>query len=136
MWPVSAADVAIPTVSASLISPISITSGSCLNTYLRAVLKFSVSSPISLWETLDFLSEWTNSIGSSIVTIWFWYVSLTLFIMAASVVDFPLPVVPVTSTSPLVKRAASETIAGRFISSIDGTLMGMALNTTSYFPIC
>jgi hypothetical protein len=47
--PVSAAVIAREMDSRSLISPIMITSGSCLRTRVRACLKLLESLPISLW---------------------------------------------------------------------------------------
>ena len=49
---------------------------------------------------------------------------LTASIMAASVVDLPEPVRPVTSTSPRGENASSRTIGGRVRSSMLGTSTG------------
>ena len=46
------------------------------------------------------------SIGSSIVRMWSWRSALILSIIAASVVDLPLPVGPVTSTRPRGRSAS------------------------------
>ncbi len=43
--------------------------------------------------------------------------------MAASVVDLPLPVVPVTSMSPRSHSAISASTMGRLSSSNDGTVV-------------
>ena len=56
--------------------------------------------PSSRWLKVALLCGWTNSTGSSSVTMWTALVSLISFRMAASVVDLPEPVAPVTSTSP------------------------------------
>ena len=74
--PVSAADSAVWTVSSSRISPTRITSGSWRSTLRRARLKEAVSMPTSRWLITERTSWWTNSIGSSIVTmcllmVWF-----------------------------------------------------------------
>ncbi|MBI4860057.1 MAG: hypothetical protein HY815_07305 [Candidatus Riflebacteria bacterium] len=69
-WPVSAAEIATRMVSRSRISPITMMSGLCLTTWRSAVRNDSVSVETSLWLTRDLRSRWTNSIGSSIVTMW------------------------------------------------------------------
>jgi hypothetical protein len=51
-----------------------------------------VSAKTSRWFTMQLLCSWTNSIGSSTVTMCSWRSRLTLSIMAASVVLLPLPV--------------------------------------------
>jgi len=50
--------------------------------------------------------------------------------MAASVVDLPEPVGPVTSTSPRGRIAKSVNTFGAFRSDKLGTLLGMARNAT------
>ena len=62
--------------------------------------KLVASAPISRWLTMHRLWRCTNSIGSSIVRMWSVRLRLTSSIIAASVVDLPEPVGPVTSTSP------------------------------------
>ena len=52
---------------------------------------------------MHFLWWWMYSIGSSMVMMWHWRVWLILSIIAASVVDLPLPVGPVTRTRPFVR---------------------------------
>ena len=76
------------------------TSGSCRSTCLSALAKLCVSWPTSRWLTSDCLFVCRNSIGSSTVTMWSARVRLTRSISAASVVDLPEPVGPVTRTSP------------------------------------
>ena len=99
-WPVSAAVSAVPIVSRSRISPRRITSGSWRSAPRRASAKLVASVPISRWLTMQFLWRWRNSIGSSIVMMWSSRVRLISSITAASVVDLPEPVGPVTSTRP------------------------------------
>ena len=110
-WPVSAADIAVCTVSSSRISPIRITSGSWRSTRRRARLKEIVSMPTSRWLITERRSRWTNSIGSSIVTMCAARVELMWSIIAASVVDLPEPVVPVTQHDP---RSSSASRARRW----------------------
>ena len=99
-WPVSAAVSATEMVSRSRISPTRMTSGSCRSTCLSAAPKLCVSWPTSRWLTSERLLPCMNSIGSSTVTMWSARVRLTRSISAASVVDLPEPVGPVTSTRP------------------------------------
>ena len=54
--------------------------------------------------------------------------------MAASVVDLPDPVGPVTSTMPLRSRAISLSCAGSPSSSTVGTLLGMTRSTIEKLP--
>ena len=63
-----------------------------------------VSSPTSRWLTSDFWLPCRNSIGSSTVMMWSARVLFTRSMSAASVVDLPEPVGPVTSTRPRGKR--------------------------------
>ena len=99
-WPVSAAVSAVEIVSRSRISPRRITSGSCRSAARSASAKPVASVPISRWLTTQRLCRCRNSIGSSIVMMWSWRVRLISSIIAASVVDLPEPVGPVTSTRP------------------------------------
>ncbi len=99
-WPVSAAVRAIWIVSRSRISPMRITSGSCRRAERRATGKPLVSLPTSRWLTTQRLCVCRNSIGSSMVTMWSDRVSLISSMIAASVVDLPEPVGPVTRTNP------------------------------------
>src|SRR3989338_1775400 len=66
--PVSAMLSAAWIVSRSRSSPMRITSGSWRRMCRSAAPKVTVSEPTSRWLMTDFLCEWTNSIGSSIVT--------------------------------------------------------------------
>ena len=123
-WPVSAAFIAVSIVSASRISPTRITSGSCRSA-ARALLKLGVG-PISRWVILEHLSRWRNSIGSSMVMMCVRERALMWSTIAASVVDLPEPVTPVTRTSPRSSSAISSRTGGRFSSSMaeadrDGT---------------
>ena len=54
----------------------------------------------------------------------------------ASVVDFPLPVTPVTRTRPLTSLAMVSSTLGRFNSSKVCIFMGMTLNTMPTAPLC
>ena len=107
--PVSAAFTAVAIVSVSRISPITITSG-----FSRRALRSAPENPpwlavsISRWEMTDSRSEYTNSIGSSSVRTCFCMTRLMWLIMAASVVDLPLPVVPAIRMRP---RGASLSLS-------------------------
>ena len=57
---------------------------------------------------MQLLLWWTNSTGSSIVMMWSLRVRFASSMMAASVVDLPLPVGPVTRTSPRGREASLE----------------------------
>ena len=116
-WPVSAAVNAIEVVSKSRISPTSITSGSSRSAALRAAANDMVSEPTSLWLIMLRLCLWRYSIGSSRVIMWQARSRLTMSIMAARVVDLPLPVGPVTKSIPRVFSAKVRTICGRPSSS-------------------
>lgn len=65
-----------------------------------ALAKLWVMGPTSRWFTRHFLDSCTNSIGSSTVSTWPYSVSFRWLTIAASVVDLPEPVGPVTSTRP------------------------------------
>ena len=112
-WPVSAMVRAAWMVSRSRISPMRMTSGSSRRAYLSAFAKLWVSVPTSRWLTMQAWCRWMNSMGSSTVMMWPFRSRLTLSIMAASVVDLPEPVGPVTSTSPRGFSAMRATTAGR-----------------------
>ena len=135
-WPVSAADSAVWTVSSSRISPIRITSGSWRSTRRSARLKDTVSIPTSRWLIAESLSLCTNSIGSSIVTMCFVVVLFMWSIIAASVVDFPDPVVPVSRTMPRSSSASSVTTGGSESSSIVEILFGIARHASEITPRC
>jgi hypothetical protein len=111
-WPVSAAFIAVSTVSASRSSPMRITSGSCRSAARSPVRKLSVSKPISRCVTELRTSACRNSIGFSSVTMCFSARSFTWRTIAASVVDLPEPVTPVTSTMPRSALAIAAS-AGR-----------------------
>ncbi len=135
-WPVSAAERAVCTVSVSRISPTRITSGSWRSTRRSAWPKLFVSRPTSRWLSTERLSECTNSIGSSIVMMCFAISELMWSIIAASVVDLPEPVVPVTSTIPRSSEASSRITSGR-LSSVSGTMFsGIARATIEIVPRC
>ena len=87
-------------VSKSRISPTRMTSGSCRSALRSACANERVSTDTSRWLTIDRLSRCRNSIGSSTVITCEQRELLTWSIIAASVVLLPLPVVPVTRTSP------------------------------------
>ena len=134
--PVSAALRAVSSVSMSRISPTRITSGSWRSTWRSAEANDSVSLPTSRWEMLDITSRCRNSMGSSIVmtlTRRFWF---TWLIIAASAVDLPDPVIPVTRMSPRGLRAISSSTAGRYSSVMVLTSNGMARNANASVPRC
>ena len=112
-WPVSATTRAASMVSRSRISPISTMSGSWRSTCLSDCAKLWVSEKTSRWFTRQPLCSCTNSIGSSTVTMCSCRSRLILSIMAASVVLLPLPVGPVTRTSPRGRLVSSGTDGGR-----------------------
>ena len=68
-WPVSAAVSAVEIASKSRISPTTITSGSCRNTWISARLNERTSLSTSCCTTMARLFSCTNSMGSSMVTI-------------------------------------------------------------------
>src|SRR5512146_2268634 len=67
--------------------------------------------------------------GSSMVMMCSWRSLLTLSIMAASVVDLPEPVGPVTRISPRGFSHSLETMGGRFNCTNDLISNGMTRNT-------
>ena len=111
-WPVSAIFSADSTVSRSRISPISTMSGSSRKAALSAFEKLPVSLWTSRWLTRQPLCWWMYSIGSSIVRMWSFRSMLILSIIAASVVDLPLPVGPVTRTRPRGFSASVDSTIG------------------------
>ena len=133
-WPVSAADRAVWTVSSSRISPTRMTSGSWRSTRRSARLKDAVSWPTSRWLMIELRSRCRNSIGSSIVTMCLCIVRFMWSIIAASVVDLPEPVVPVSRTIPRSSSASREMAEGRLSSSTDLMFTGMARITTETVP--
>ena len=81
-------------------------SGSSRSAARSASLKLCVSLCTSRWFTRQFLCWWMYSIGSSIVRMCSLRSALILSSIAASVVDLPLPVGPVTSTRPRGRSAS------------------------------
>ena len=121
-------------VSKSRISPINTTSGSSRSAARRASVKLLVSACSSRWLTTQFLFMWTNSIGSSMVRMWSCLSVLILSIMAASVVDLPDPVGPVTSTSPRGLSQSLLTTGGSPSWLKDLISKGMSRNTAEVAP--
>ena len=112
-WPVSAMRSADSIVSRSRISPISTTSGSSRSAARRAFENECVSACSSRWLTTHFLCACRYSIGSSIVMMCSWRSLLILSSIAASVVDLPEPVGPVTRTRPRGLSQMPATTGGR-----------------------
>ena len=90
--------------------------------------------PTSRWLITERLSACTNSIGSSIVTMCLPIVSLMWSIIAASVVDLPEPVVPVSSTIPRSSSASRAITGGSASSSIVRIWCGIARPTIEMTP--
>src|SRR3989454_253976 len=134
--PVSAAFSAVSSVSMSRISPIRITSGACRSTWRNAALKEGVWFPPWRWEMLARLSRCRTSMGSSIVMMLPRRFVLMWLIIAASAVDLPDPVTPVTRTSPRGRRPISSSTCGRFRSRIVLTSYGMARKANATVPRC
>jgi len=67
--------------------------------------------------------------GSSIVTMWHLRFALACSMMAASVVDLPLPVGPVRSTRPLGSMASCLRTCGSPSWSTVRTVEGISRNT-------
>ena len=89
------------------------TSGSWRMALRRASLKLTVSVPSSRWVIDATASENRNSIGSSMVMTCTGRVWEMCLISAARVVDLPLPVGPVTSTSPVGMVQKSSSTSGQ-----------------------
>ncbi len=68
------------------------------------------------------------------VMICFSSVILISFSIAASVVDLPLPVGPVTRIRPFSLFTISLNILGSFNSSMEGMLMGIVLKAAATSP--
>ena len=98
--PVSAPVSARRIVSRSRISPTKMMSGSSRSALRKALANDSVCGPTSRWLIRHFFDSCTNSIGSSMVRMWPCSFSLIWLTIAASVVDLPEPVGPVTRTMP------------------------------------
>src|SRR6478735_56415 len=111
-WPVSAMRSAASIVSRSRISPMSTTSGSSRRAARRAIVKLVVSLCTSRWFTRQPLWLWMYSIGSSMVRMCSARSVLILSSIAASVVDLPEPVGPVTRTRPRGRSASLASTAG------------------------
>ena len=92
-------------VSRSRISPMRTMSGSSRSAERSAAANPCVSLCTSRWLTMQPLWAWMYSIGSSMVRMCSRRSVLILSIIAASVVDLPLPVGPVTSTRPRGRSA-------------------------------
>ena len=122
--PVSAALIAVSMVSASAISPITTTSGSCRSAARSPTTRLSVSTPTSRWVIEQLRSRWRNSIGFSMVTTCLCWVRLMWCTIAATVELFPLPLTPVTSTSPRSDSATWLRTSGRRSDSMVGTVNG------------
>ncbi len=122
-------------VSRSRISPTRMMSGSCRRACLSAASKDSVSSPTSRWLTTHIRCGCTNSMGSSIVMMWPLRVRFALSMIAASVVDLPDPVGPVTSTMPRGRSAKSPRIGGILRASSGRMSQGMARRTAPIEPL-
>src|SRR2546427_5547029 len=135
-WPVSAALSAVSSVSRSRTSPIRITSGACRSTCRSAALNDSVSFPTSRCEMFARLSRCRNSIGSSMVMMLTRRFVLMWLISAASAVDFPDPVTPVTTTRPRGRAAISSSTGGRLSSLIVFTSYGIERNANATVPRC
>src|SRR6266480_441818 len=134
--PVSAALSAVSSVSMSRISPIRMTSGAWRSTWRSAALNDSVSFPTSRCEMFARLSRCRNSIGSSMVMILTRRLKLMWLTIAASAVDLPDPVTPVTSTSPRGLIAISSSTGGRLRSRIVFTSYGIDRNANATVPRC
>ena len=115
--PISAAVTAMLIVSRSRNSPTRMTSGSSRKAECSAAAKLGLCTPISRWLMRQLLRWCTNSIGSSMVRMWPFTRVLMSSIIAASVVDLPEPVLPVTRISPLLARHIWRTASGIFSSS-------------------
>ena len=111
-----------------------ITSGSCRNMFFNASAKSGVSVSSSRCETAAFPSANRYSMGSSMVTMCTCRCSMTLFRIAARVVDLPDPVGPVIRTRPAGRWTKVSRTSGRFRSPIDGSLKGMRRKTAAREP--
>ena len=113
-WPVSAAVTASAIVSRSRISPTRITSGSSRSDGAQRVLEsLGVHAQLALVDDAAACAMCRYSIGSSIVMMCSLRSWLIWLIIAASVVDLPEPVGPVTRTRPRGFRVSSPASRGR-----------------------
>ena len=87
--------------------------------------------PSSRWLIRHFLDSCRNSIGSSIVRMWPNSFSFTWLTIAASVVDLPEPVGPVTRIRPRGRSVSSANTLGALRSSSDSTLDGIVRNAAA-----
>ena len=122
-------------VSLSRSSPTKITSGSCRSACLRPCSNEGVSWPSSSCAIIAFWLVCTYSIGSSIVMILERYVRLMRSIIAASVVDLPLPVVPVSRVSPRSESVIVLSTSGSWRSSSVRILSPMIRITSAGVPM-
>ena len=134
--PVSAAVIAVDIVSRSRISPTSITSGSCRSAALRAAAYESVSFPTSRCATIERRLVCRYSIGSSSVIIFLESLDAMTSIRLANVVDLPLPVAPVTRTSPLIFVVRLTTDCGMPSCCGVGTSYERIRSAAAYEPLC
>ena len=104
--------------------------------YFSAFLKLLVSLPTSRWLIRQFLCGCRYSIGSSMVMMCSCRSVLILSIIAASVVDLPEPVGPVTSTSPRGLLHSSSNTGGSPRSANVRMLKGMVRNAPPTAPRC
>jgi len=111
-------------------------SGSCRSTRRSAEANDAVSSPTSRWLMLQLMSRCRNSMGSSMLMTFARRVSLTYWIIDARAVDFPEPVMPVTSTRPRGLRAISSSTGGRLRSRMESAWKAMARKTKAMVPRC
>ena len=134
--PISAAVSARWMVSWSRISPTRITSGSSRNADIRAREKEGVCVPTSRWLKRHCFALYMYSTGSSIVMTWPRRSELIKSIMAASVVDLPEPVGPVTRIRPLRCRVRFFSTGGRPSWFRVETLVGTTRKTAPIPPMC
>ena len=122
-------------VSTSRSSPTSMMSGSSRRAARRAWAKFIESWPISRWLITHFLSWCTNSIGSSMVTMWSFRLRFMKSIMEARLVDLPEPVMPVTRIIPRRSIESRSSTLGRCSSWKAGMRSGTCRKTPRTSPM-
>ena len=105
------------------------TSGSSRNADSSADEKECACTPISRWLMRHCLRVCTNSMGSSMVRMCPFSRMLMSSIIAASVVDLPEPVFPVTRMRPLLILHRFMTASGSLSSAAVRAFEGMARNT-------
>src|SRR5215468_7449619 len=133
-WPVSAMRRADSMVSRSRISPINTTSGSSRNAARSELENECVSACTSRWLTRHFLWLCRNSMGSSMVIMCSSRSLLILSSIAASVVDLPEPVGPVTRISPRGLSQSALTTGGSPSASNPLISQGIVRNTAPTAP--